>query len=66
MLLPYVWDDAMFIPATGCSKMVSTYQGKSPHIKEIGFVGINGPRPGLIHSSAWRWVMSPGPADFML
>jgi hypothetical protein len=36
-LLLDVWDDAMFTPATGYSKTVSAYQGKSPHIKEIGF-----------------------------
>jgi hypothetical protein len=65
-LLPYVWDDVMFIPATGCSKTVSAYQGKSPRIKEIGFVGTNRPHPGLIYSGAWRWVMPPGPADFIL
>jgi hypothetical protein len=35
-ILPDVWDDAMFNPATGCLKTVSAYQGKSPQIPHPG------------------------------
>jgi hypothetical protein len=72
----------MLTPATGfclmcgmrgCSPLPQAIQKRClptkarAHVsRKLVFVGTNSSHPGLIYSGAWRRVMPPGPADFIL